>query len=52
MAGELAAYDATEPTIADVAVASTSASEDAGAGGAEAYLTFLEQDLPKPVHHH
>jgi len=52
IAGELAAYDATEPTIADAAVASTSVSEDAGAGGAEAYLTFLEQDLPKPVHHH
>ncbi|KAF8797662.1 hypothetical protein BYT27DRAFT_7228824 [Phlegmacium glaucopus] len=52
LAGELAAYDAAEPTIADMALAPSSASEEAGAGGAEAYLAFLEQDIPKPVHHH
>lgn len=51
LASELAAYDAAEPSIADVA-APTSASEESGAGGAEAYLAFLEQDIPKPVHHH
>ena len=51
IASELAAYDAAEPAIAEVA-ASTSTSEESGAGGAEAYLAFLEQDIPKPVHHH
>ena len=51
LAGELAAYDVAEPTIAETPAA-TSASEESGAGGAEAYLAFLEQDLPKPVHHH
>ena len=51
LASELTAYDAAEPTIADTA-APTSASEESGAGGADAYLAFLEQDLPKPVHHH
>jgi len=52
LAAELAAYDAAEPTVAAAAPAPTSASEEAGGGGAEAYLAFLEQDLPKPVHHH
>jgi len=53
MASELAAYDNTEPTtIADVASTSAASEDTAGAGGAEAYLAFLEQDLPKPVHHH
>lgn len=51
LASELAAYDAAEPTIAEVA-APTNASEESGGGGAEAYLAFLEQDIPKPVHHH
>ena len=51
LASELTAYDAAEPTIANTA-APTSASEESGAGGADAYLAFLEQDLPKPVHHH
>lgn len=49
LASELAAYDAAEPTQAD-AVAPTS-TEDGGAG-AEAYLAFLEEDLPKKVDHH
>ena len=51
LASELAAYDASEPSIAEAA-APTSASEESGADGAEAYLTFLEQDIPEPVHHH
>ena len=51
LASELAAYDAAEPTIAEAA-APTNASEESGEGGAEAYLTFLEQDIPKPVHQH
>lgn len=52
LASELAAYDATEPTTVNTTPAQTSESEE-GAGGAEAYLAFLEQDLPKPaVHDH
>lgn len=53
LASELAAYEATEPTAADAApVAQSSSSSDEIAGGAAGFLTFLEQDLPKPVHHH
>ncbi|KAF8153986.1 ATP synthase complex subunit H-domain-containing protein [Crassisporium funariophilum] len=52
LAGELSAYDAAEPTLADApAPVATSSSEEVGTG-AEAFLTFLEQDLPKPEHHH
>ena len=51
LASELAAYDAAEPTMAEVA-APTSASEESGESGAEAYLAFLEQDIPKPTHSH
>jgi len=51
LASELAAYDAAEPTVADTP-APTTASEGSGEDGAEAYLNFLEQDIPKPVHHH
>ena len=51
LASELAAYDAAEPTIAQTAEPTT-ASEESDAGGAEAYLAFLEQDIPKPVPHH
>lgn len=49
LASELSAYDAAEPTKAEVAVASGSAED---AAGADAYLTFLEADLPKPEAHH
>ena len=51
LASELAAYDAAEPSVAEAA-APTSVSDESGGGGAEAYLTFLEQDIPKPVHNH
>ncbi|KAF9472672.1 hypothetical protein BDN70DRAFT_886757 [Pholiota conissans] len=53
LAAELAAYDAAEPSVAEGApAAQASATSDEPAGGADAFLTFLEQDLPKPVHHH
>jgi len=51
LASELAAYDTAGPTLAEAATP-TNASEESGGGGAEAYLAFLEQDIPKPVHHH
>ncbi|KAH9476823.1 ATP synthase subunit H, mitochondrial [Psilocybe cubensis] len=53
LAAELNTYATTEPTLAD-ATASTKASEptEASTGGADAFLAFLEEDLPKPVHHH
>ena len=51
LAGELAAYDAVEPTKADESVARGSAVEDAGQG-AEAFLSFLEADVkPAEAHH-
>ena len=50
LASELAAYDAAEPTLAEAAAPVNV--EESGSGGAEAFLTFLEQDLPKPVKHH
>lgn len=47
LASELAAYDAAEPTK----VAAAAPAEE-GASGAEEYLSFLEQDLPKEEAHH
>ncbi|KJA22144.1 hypothetical protein HYPSUDRAFT_202398 [Hypholoma sublateritium FD-334 SS-4] len=54
LASDLAAYDASEPTSADAAPAAQASSNaaDEPTGGAEGFLVFLEQDLPKPVHHH
>ncbi|EDR09442.1 uncharacterized protein LACBIDRAFT_234095, partial [Laccaria bicolor S238N-H82] len=51
LASELSAYDATEPTVV-VETKATESSEGAGEGGADAYLAFLERDLPKVEHHH
>ena len=51
LASELAAYDAAEPTLAEAATPAN-VSEESGSGGAEAFLEFLEQDLPKRVSHH
>jgi F-type H+-transporting ATPase subunit h len=52
LASELSAYNASEPAKAEVAKkASASHSEDVGAG-ADAYLEFLEQDLPKAEEAH
>lgn len=50
LATELSAYDAVEPTRAEAV--STPSDMQVGAGGAEAFLSFLEQDLPKPEVHH
>ncbi|RDB17560.1 hypothetical protein Hypma_001001 [Hypsizygus marmoreus] len=49
LAAELSAYDAAEPTKAEAVAAGTA---EEGASGADAYLSFLEQDLPKPEAHH
>ncbi len=52
LASELSAYDAFEPAAAaPEPVAKSSFSEDT-VSGADAYLTFLEADLPKPEEHH
>ncbi|KAF8890705.1 ATP synthase complex subunit H-domain-containing protein, partial [Infundibulicybe gibba] len=50
LASELSAYDSAEPTRASEAPAAAGLEE--AAGGAEAYLNFLEQDLPKAAAHH
>jgi F-type H+-transporting ATPase subunit h len=49
LASELAAYDAAEPTLAQRAAAQESTE---GAAGADEFLSFLEQDIPKPEAHH
>ena len=51
LASELAAYDAAEPVAMDVA-ATTSTDAAESATGAEAFLSFLEQDIPKAEAHH
>jgi len=52
LASELSAYDASEPTTAEVSKkAVASRTEDMGTG-ADAYLSFLEQDLPKAEEAH
>lgn len=53
LAADLAAYDAAEPTKAEVeAVKPTGLSGEQVGGGAEAFLTFLEADVkPAEVHH-
>ncbi|KAF9078310.1 ATP synthase complex subunit H-domain-containing protein [Rhodocollybia butyracea] len=51
IASELAAYDSSEPSSAAEPVAKSSSTEET-VSGADAYLSFLEQDLPKPEAHH
>lgn len=51
LASELSAYDAAEPTAA-FAPSTTSASSEETEGGAEQFLGFLEQDLPRKSAHH
>ncbi|KAF9502127.1 hypothetical protein BDN71DRAFT_1437599 [Pleurotus eryngii] len=51
LAGELTAYDAAEPTAAEVTKPTSTSSEET-ITGADAYLSFLEQDLPKEEDHH
>jgi len=50
LAAELSAYDTAEPTRAESVAASGEIKDFAG--GADAFLSFLEQDLPKPDAHH
>ncbi|KAI0798169.1 ATP synthase complex subunit H-domain-containing protein [Abortiporus biennis] len=52
LASELAAYDASEPTVvAQAAPAAAAGAEQVGTG-ADTFLTFLEADLPKHDEHH
>ena len=51
IASELAAYDASEPGVASEPAPKASATEET-VSGADSYLSFLEQDLPKPEAHH
>ncbi|KAF5391948.1 hypothetical protein D9757_003235 [Collybiopsis confluens] len=51
VASELAAYDASEPTIASTQAPKSTMNEE-NVSGADAFLNFLEQDLPKPEAHH
>ncbi|TCD61722.1 hypothetical protein EIP91_008008 [Steccherinum ochraceum] len=51
LASELAAYDAAEPTKADAPKVAATGTENVGQG-AEAFLEFLEADLPKAEVHH
>ncbi|KAI0702747.1 ATP synthase complex subunit H-domain-containing protein [Earliella scabrosa] len=50
LAGELSAWDATEPTVATSAA--PAGEESAGPTGAEQFLAFLEADEPKHEAHH
>ncbi|KAK7443549.1 hypothetical protein VKT23_015722 [Stygiomarasmius scandens] len=53
IAAELSAYEASEPALAtaDATQATTTSAE--GVSGADAFLEFMEQDLPKrDAHHH
>ena len=52
LASDLAAYDASEPAAAAATAAPAEATEESTGTGADAYLAFLEADLPKPVAHH
>ncbi|KAH9044859.1 ATP synthase complex subunit H-domain-containing protein [Lactarius hengduanensis] len=49
LATELAAYDATEPTRADAT--DVSPVHGGPTAGAEAYLAFLEAEVPEEAHH-
>lgn len=49
LASELSTYDASEPSIAS---APAPASGEEANGGADEFLSFLEQDLPKVEHAH
>ncbi|CAE6499352.1 unnamed protein product [Rhizoctonia solani] len=54
LASELSKYDAAEPTLADAPAATTSPAAQAqgDVGSADAFLAFLEQDVPKAEAHH
>ncbi|KAF9264463.1 hypothetical protein L218DRAFT_925750 [Marasmius fiardii PR-910] len=53
ISGELSAYTSSEPALADEPTpTNTVATGEGNANGADAYLSFLEQDLPKREEHH
>ncbi|KAJ3856709.1 ATP synthase complex subunit H-domain-containing protein [Lentinula lateritia] len=52
IASELAAYDTFEPVSASQPAAPQTSGSEETVSGADAYLSFLEQDLPKPEAHH
>ncbi|EUC66041.1 ATP synthase complex subunit H [Rhizoctonia solani AG-3 Rhs1AP] len=53
LASELSKYDATEPTLADAPSTPSPAAQAQGeVGSADAFLAFLEQDVPKAEAHH
>lgn len=52
IASELAAYDTSEPVSASQPAAPQTSGSEETVSGADAYLSFLEQDLPKPEAHH
>ncbi|KAK1216750.1 hypothetical protein PQX77_020637 [Marasmius sp. AFHP31] len=55
LSSDLSAYKTSEPSLADAPAPSNAASVADGEGnvsGADAYLGFLEQDLPKREEHH
>ncbi|KDR74041.1 hypothetical protein GALMADRAFT_227742 [Galerina marginata CBS 339.88] len=52
LASELNAYDAAEPALAESSSTAQATKTEDTASGADAFLSFLEQDLPKPVAHH
>lgn len=53
LATELSAYDATEPTSASAPAVKTPSSPEESVTGADAFLSFLEEDLPEEedAHH-
>ena len=53
LSAELSAYKTSEPSLADApAPANAAATGEGNVSGADAYLSFLEQDLPKREDHH
>ena len=50
LASELAVYEASEPALAQRAAVQESSDE--GTSGADEFLSFLEQDLPRREAHH
>ncbi|KAL0574449.1 hypothetical protein V5O48_007513 [Marasmius crinis-equi] len=53
LSAELSAYRSSEPSLAEApASVSSAAAGEGNISGADAYLDFLEQDLPKREEHH
>ncbi|KAL0061580.1 hypothetical protein AAF712_011607 [Marasmius tenuissimus] len=54
LSSDLSTYKTSEPALADAPAPSNAAAADGegNVSGADAYLSFLEQDLPKREEHH